>query len=229
MNCIILAAGYGTRLGNLTKNTPKCLLKIKGETLLLNWIKKLEKLNIKNIIINTHYLHYKVYEFIQNLESPINITLSYEKNLLGTAHTLKKNLKYLLNDECLFLHADNYTKDDLSEFIKYNNKRPASCIITMYGFKTDDYKNSGIVITDEQSIVTDIYEKRNIKYGAWANGAILILSKKFMNNYDNYYTKKSYDFCKDILPKLKNEIFFYKSKSELLDIGIKTNFRKLNA
>ena len=42
LKALLLAAGFGTRLGTLTKSKPKCLMTIKGEPLLGIWIKKLE-------------------------------------------------------------------------------------------------------------------------------------------------------------------------------------------
>ena len=66
------------------------------------------------------------------------------------------------------LHVIISTKDDLSELLNIIIK----VNITMYGFKTDDYKNSGIVIA-MNNYCYDIY-KRNIKYGAWANGQSIL-------------------------------------------------------
>ena len=53
---MILAAGFGKRLNPLTIKHPKPLLKIGDETLLSNTLKFLEKIDIKEVIINVHYL-----------------------------------------------------------------------------------------------------------------------------------------------------------------------------
>ena len=50
MEAIILAAGYGTRLGKLTENNPKPLLKIAGKPIIEHIINKLEELDIINKI-----------------------------------------------------------------------------------------------------------------------------------------------------------------------------------
>ena len=53
MNAFLLAAGYGSRLGNITLSTPKCLLKVGEHTMLEHWIQKLDQLGVKHFFINT--------------------------------------------------------------------------------------------------------------------------------------------------------------------------------
>ena len=65
MKAILLAAGFGNRLLPYTKETPKCLLKIKGEPLLGLWLEKLLNLGIDEFLINTHYLFIKILKFIK--------------------------------------------------------------------------------------------------------------------------------------------------------------------
>ena len=52
MQALILAAGYGKRLGKITKNIPKCLVKINSQTLIDIWLRKLHILKIDKIYIN---------------------------------------------------------------------------------------------------------------------------------------------------------------------------------
>ena len=61
---LILCAGFGKRLNPITLKIPKPLIKINEITLLENSINFLEKLEIKNIKINTFYLHEKINDFI---------------------------------------------------------------------------------------------------------------------------------------------------------------------
>ena len=59
-NLMILAAGFGKRMDNLTDSTPKPLLKINNKELLRHSIDFFTNLGCKKIIINTHYLHEKI-------------------------------------------------------------------------------------------------------------------------------------------------------------------------
>ena len=79
MNAILLASGYGKRLRPFTKFTPKCLMKIRGVPLLKIWLNKLERANIKKVLINTHYLSKKIENFLQKNDFNLKIELSYEK------------------------------------------------------------------------------------------------------------------------------------------------------
>ena len=72
MNVLILAAGYGKRLGKLTINKPKCLIEINKLTILDIWIKKIENIKINKTFINTHYLHKQVEEHLKNYNNFLN-------------------------------------------------------------------------------------------------------------------------------------------------------------
>ena len=91
MKALLLCAGYGTRLYPITKNKPKCLVEIDGKPVLDFWLKKLIEMNIKDVLINTHFLAEKVEKYVRKVNYPLNINLVYEKKLLGTAGTLKAN------------------------------------------------------------------------------------------------------------------------------------------
>ena len=64
-NLMILAAGYGKRMNNLTYKIPKPLLKINNRELLRHDIDFFTNLGCNKIIINTHYLHNKIQNFIE--------------------------------------------------------------------------------------------------------------------------------------------------------------------
>ncbi|MBI49377.1 MAG: nucleotidyl transferase [Crocinitomicaceae bacterium] len=211
MKALILAAGYGKRLMPLTKHTPKCLTKInKQQTIIDFWIEKINKIGIKDILINTHYLNRSVNNHIKKKKFINNIKITYEKKLLGTAGTLLRNKSFFSNQKGLLLHADNYVDINLNSLIKAHNLRPKSCTLTMLTFNSKDPKNVGIVKTDKKNRLKKYYEKCSNKPGK-ANGAIYVLDQKFISqiNSKNFRNK---DFSKDIIPiyKKKNILLSYK-------------------
>ena len=115
MKCILLAAGYGTRLYPITKNTPKPLLKINGKTILDHVLEKVKKVEI----INDIYLvtNDKFYNDFKKLNKNMKV--------LNDGTTSNENIKdldkYICKENnichsCIFF---NNTKDRLKkEFLE---------------------------------------------------------------------------------------------------------------
>ena len=103
---MILAAGFGKRLNPLTLDCPKPLLKIGRETLLSNTINFLEQYQIKEIIINVHYLGEQISEYLNKRNFNININIINEKEkILNTGGGILNASKYF-NESFLCINPD---------------------------------------------------------------------------------------------------------------------------
>ena len=67
MQAIILAAGMGKRLKELTKDNTKCMIRVNGVTLIERLLGQLEKYKLNKIVIVVGYEGRKLIEFIQSL------------------------------------------------------------------------------------------------------------------------------------------------------------------
>ena len=114
-NLMILAAGYGKRMNNLTHAIPKPLLKINNKELLRYNIDFFTNLGCKKIIINSHYLHDKIQQFIQEYYLDRNIILSYEPILLNTGGGIKNALSFFGDNNFVVTNSDILWKEDNSE------------------------------------------------------------------------------------------------------------------
>lgn len=217
MKAILLAAGYGTRLRPLTNKTPKCLVPIKGKPLLEYWLDEVVRAGIKNIVVNTHYKAKVVEKFINKSPHSEYIEIYNEKNLLGTCGTLLKVIENNIDDDVLLLHSDNYSKQNLNDFIIAHNNRPKNCLLTMMTFNTDSPKTCGIVEL-KNNVVVGFHEKVEYSVGNIANGATYILSKEFLKIIKKDFSKAS-DFSTEILPHFVNMIFTFHTDEIFIDIG----------
>ena len=111
-NLMILAAGYGKRMKNLTESKPKPLLEINNKELLRHNIDFFMDLGCKEIVINTHYLHEQIKDFVKKYYSNSNIQLTYESTLLNTGGGIKNALSLLGNKNFLVTNADILWKED---------------------------------------------------------------------------------------------------------------------
>ena len=223
MKPILLSAGYGTRLGSLTKNLPKCLFEIKNKPIIQIWIEKLYDVGVRDILINTHYLHNQVKIFIETLEyKNLKINIVFEKVLLGTAGTLYKNKNFINGDECFLVHVDNYTKEDLHIFIKSHMKRKNFCLMSLMAHFTNQPSQCGILTVNDDNVVIE-YEEKPIKPKTnLANSAIYILSKNFISETNNLIYSK--DFSTQVIPNLLGKINCFVSSQTNIDIGTQENF-----
>ena len=94
---MILCAGFGSRMLNLTRRTPKPLLKYKNKILLKNTIDFFINIGCDEILINTHYLHNKIKKYLDKNYKKYPIQIIYEKKILGTGGGVKNIFNHNLS------------------------------------------------------------------------------------------------------------------------------------
>ncbi|MBN1598472.1 MAG: 2-C-methyl-D-erythritol 4-phosphate cytidylyltransferase [Bacteroidales bacterium] len=155
MKVIIPMAGTGKRMRPHTLNTPKPLLKIAGKTIVERIVTDLEKSSGKTI----KEIHFIIGDFgIEVEEKLLKIAkkngykgyIHYQEKALGTAHAVYC-ANEALNGECFVVFADTLYKGNF----KIEDKDEA-IIWTMIVKNPENY---GVVVTDKNDIIKDIYEK----------------------------------------------------------------------
>ena len=125
MKVMILAAGRGERMGNLTQNCPKPLLKVKGRSLIDWHLIKLSEAGFKDVVINVAYLSKEIIEFVgDGSKWGLNISISEEEHALETAGGIKKAMKYLGDEAFAVINADifsDYNYENLKARSLQNN------------------------------------------------------------------------------------------------------------
>ena len=227
MRALLLAAGYGTRLKPITDNIPKCLVPINGKPLLDFWLEELYKADIGPILINTHYLSNQVEKYVNDCQYFGGLKLVYEPILLGTAGTIIKNIDFFNNEDCMVIHADNYSLANILRFKEEHIRRPNQCLMSMLTFRTENPTNCGIVEVDENNIVINFHEKIKNPPGNLANGAVYIISKELLNIISKDY-KMCTDFSTDVISKLLGKIYSHEISQVFIDIGTPENYKKAN-
>ena len=147
MDALILAAGYGMRMDNLTKDIPKPLLKIKNKTLISYAIDLIKNMSFDKIYINTHYKHNMLERFIS--ENYPDITISYEETILGTGGGIKNiqtNDTVILNTDNLW---DQSFENELEESIKFFDENKSFDSVLLINSKNNNFdlevNNEGLI------------------------------------------------------------------------------------
>ena len=165
MKCLILAAGYATRLYPLTKNFPKPLLKV-GDKTILDWlIDDLEKSNKidEYIVISNHKFANIFKEWGYRKSKKITIiddgTLDNETRLGAVKDILFAVKKLKIKDDALVIAGDNVLDFSLTKFIDYAIEKNASCVLKYEEKERVKLSKSGVLEVDNEDKVLSMEEK----------------------------------------------------------------------
>lgn len=228
MRALLLAAGFGTRLRPLTDRIPKCLVPIKGQPLLDIWLERLSQAGAGPFLVNTHYLSDQVDAYLASSRYAAQVTVSEEKELLGTAGTLIANLDFFQGADGMLIHADNYCLADFSAFLRAHAQRPPHCLMTMMTFQTETPQTCGIVELDAAGVVAAFHEKVPNPPGNLANGAVYLLSAELLAMLGGELSHVT-DFSTEVLHRLVGRIHTYETREFFLDIGTPETYARANA
>jgi len=148
MKALILAAGFGKRLGKLTLETPKCLVDVAGKPIIEHVMRHLMNFGINSFVVNTHYLADQVVNFLKNAPflAGIDVKILHEKIILGTGGGIKNAESLLVDDDFIVHNADIYEEFDLSALIKTHQSSKALSTLAIVDKKTDS-----CILSDSQS------------------------------------------------------------------------------
>ena len=112
MDALILAAGFGSRMGDLTEKIPKPLLNVNQKPLITYALELIESLSLDNIYVNTHYQADILRKFLK--QNYPHIKISHEVKILGTGGGIKK----IQNQDICILNTDNLWQPEFKLEIK---------------------------------------------------------------------------------------------------------------
>jgi len=225
LRALILAGGYGTRLGERTKSLPKALIEVGGIPIIDRTIHKLIEVGITEITINTHYLSEMVASHLNKRFQNLNIRMVFEPKLLGTAGTLRANIEWLAVDDFIVMHGDNFFTDSLFT-LTLKNLKPGN-LIRASTFLTNDPVNCGIFTVSKKNSVISFDEKKKHVNSNIANAAIYRFSKEILNLVLNLNSSET-DISMHLLPLVLNKIELVPLKGAFIDIGTESGLKIAN-
>ncbi len=177
MKTVILAAGQGRRLSPLTNNMPKCLVDIKGESLLDYSFKSLLHNGINEVILVTGYLGDKIKRRLGNIYNSIKITYVDNSEYLETDSLFSLLCaKDLIDDAVLVIESDLlYTPSAIKKIL---SAKEENIILTS---KISGSGDEILVYTDESNYITNLGKDLNRDKSSGEFIGISKLTKDFVN------------------------------------------------
>ena len=165
MKCLILAAGYATRLYPLTENFPKPLLKV-GDKTILDWLlEDIDKAGVVDqyVVISNHRFVQAFQAWAKNRTLPIAVlddgTESNETRL-GAVRDVQFAIDELgLKDDLLVIAGDNLLDFSLQGFIRYAETKQTTCVMRYYEPSIVKLHKTGVAVVDEEGRILNMEEK----------------------------------------------------------------------
>ena len=175
MKTIVIAAGYATRLGELTRNFPKPLLKIGSNTILGRMLDDIDQIPdiTEHIIITNHkFAHFFEEWADDSWKKPITIvddgTSTNETRLGAVCDLLSAMEKLNIDDDLLVVAADNLLFFSFQEFVDFAKQKGTSCIMCHEQPSIEKLQRTGVVELDADMKVLGMEEKPQVPKSHWA-------------------------------------------------------------
>jgi len=219
---IILAGGFGTRLKNISKGTPKALMPINNNVYLDLLFDKIMHFNTNHIYLSLHYKPELFLDHIRRITYKDIITPIVEPIPLGTGGAINFVVQNSsISSPFFVINGDSFSNVNLDHMKEeYSRNRYKAMIGISQVINADRY---GSVNFDNQT-VTSFIEKGNSKSDWISNGYYIIDKDIFFNCEETFSLEKT------IFPKLvKNqELGVFKVYNDnFIDIGIPDDYNKL--
>ena len=161
MKCIILAAGYATRLYPLTENFPKPLLKV-GEKTILDWlVDDISPLIDEFIIVSNHKFADLFRTWAAGKAEKITVlddgTESNETRL-GAVKDIQLAARDI-NDDCVVMAGDNMLDFSLRHFVSFALCSGTSCVMCHKEEQLSALRKTAVITVDERGLITSYEEK----------------------------------------------------------------------
>ncbi len=237
MDCILLAAGYATRLYPLTENMPKALLTLGSKTILDRVCEKIEELSeINNIYIVTNHKFAKNFsDWAKTYKGKIPVSVlddgtTDNDNRLGAIGDMKfvidqKNI----TDEILVMASDNVFDFTLCDMMDLFREKNADVISAHYVPDIEDLKQMGVLELDDNNKVLSFTEKPQEPKSHWGVPPFYFYKKETIPLIHQYIKEgNNPDAPGHFIPWLikKTPVYAYTFDVMTIDIGTKKAYEE---
>ena len=186
MKTIVIAAGYATRLGELTRNFPKPLLKIGENTILGRMLDDIDTIPdiTEHIVVTNHKFAHIFSEWAasRNYVKPLTVvddgTETNETRLGAVCDLLYAMDRLAIDDDLLVVAADNLLFFSFREFVEFAKAKGTSCIMCHRQPDVVKLRRTGVIEVDGDMRVLGMEEKPQNPKTQWAVPPFYIYLKK---------------------------------------------------
>jgi mannose-1-phosphate guanylyltransferase len=226
---MLLGAGLGTRLRPITYELPKPLVPVLDRPVMSHILRLLARHGCEQVIANLHYFPDMIRDYFRDgSDYGVELSYSYEKELLGTAGGVRNVRGFLGNETFLIISGDALTDIDLGALV--SRHREAGGVATLALKRVDDPSQLGVVIVDEDGRIQGLQEKPDPAEALSDLGScgIYVCEPEI---FDHFPDPDFVDWAEDVFPVLFERdvpIYGHEIDDYWNDIGSLHEFRQGN-
>lgn len=221
MQAIILAAGMGRRLGELTKNNTKCMVEVNGVKLIDRVLTYLSHLNLKRIVIVVGYKAENLVNYIENQYGNLNVEFVenpiYDKtNNIYSLALAKDKFK---EDDTLLLESDLIYEESMLRLL-VDNQQPDLALVAKY----EKWMDGTMVTIDDDCNILNFISKKEFKQSEAGKYYKTVNIYKFSKSYiNNQYLPLLEAYC-----QMKGNNEYYEEVLRVLTMIDKSSLKALS-
>jgi mannose-1-phosphate guanylyltransferase/mannose-1-phosphate guanylyltransferase/phosphomannomutase len=205
---MVMAAGLGTRLRPLTYDVPKPLVPVANRPVMEHILMLLCRHGLGPLIANLHWFPDTIRDrFGDGSKVGVDLTYSYEEELLGTAGGVRNVAEFFGDEPFLVMAADALTDIDLAALRAAHDANDG--IATLAVKRVSNVTEFGVVVTDSAGRIQGFQEKPDPAEALsdLASCMIYVLEREI---FDYFPSKPVVDFAREVFPALlSNDVPFY--------------------
>jgi len=221
-NVLILAGGNRKEMGELTKNTPRSMLLIKGKPILQHIIERLQSFNITQYIIYIDYLGEQIMNYFGD-GSSFGVKIEYlmgdkPKDTIYPLTLVRKKIK----DTFLVVYGDTISSIDITDFLEFHRKNQNLATVALTSVSNP--KDYGVINLNGNKITMFKEKPINSTNSYLVSSGMFIFEPRIFN----YISKQMKSMEKDLFPKLvkKNILSGYPFQGLWLNINTSKDLKK---
>ncbi len=184
MQAVILAAGMGKRLKDLTKDNTKCMIRVNGTTLIERLLGQLGKYRLNKIIIVVGYQGCKLIDFIKSLNIKTKIEFIdnpiYDKT--NNIYSLSLAKKNLCEDDTLLFESDLIVEDSVIQSL-VDDPRETLALVDRY----ESWMDGTCVKLSSEDDITEFVPGKKFKYAELKEYYKTVNIYKFSKHFSQTY------------------------------------------
>lgn len=184
MQAIILAAGMGKRLKELTESNTKCMVKVNGVTLIERMLNQLDKLGLSRIVLVVGYEGGKLMDYVGSLK--ISTPILYIENTIyhrtNNIYSLSLAKGYMKEEDTLLLESDLIFEDGVLECL-LRDERDTLALVDKY----ESWMDGTVVKLDREDNISGFIGGRNMQFQEKDFYYKTVNIYKFSKHFSNHY------------------------------------------